>query len=118
MIRTNNYGILSRVAQAAASLNVTIVNTTPYSVAMNDMILAVDATSGPITILLPSLPMAPREITIVDSFGMAGENNITIQPFAGDTILGATGDVILMTQNISATFVNTSSSNWSVISKN
>jgi len=51
--------------------------TTNYTAVANDR-LFVDASSGAITVTLPATPSMGDEIRIIDAYGVAATNNITI----------------------------------------
>lgn len=118
VLSTNASGVLGWIQGAdPMSETVTIVNTSPYTVTPSDMTLAVDTSTIPIVIDLP-LITGPRRITIIDSTGNASENNITITPYAGNTILRDSGTVIIATSNMGATFQAITMTDWLVVSKN
>jgi len=66
-------------------LNYTLVNTTPYVVQPNETYLAVDASSGPMTIQLPDIAKIKKCFVIKDQQGTASTNNITITTPTGGT---------------------------------
>lgn len=118
VLSTNAAGILGWIIPPDPTTEtVTIVNISPYTVLPSDMTLAVDTSLIPIIIDLPQIT-GPRRLTIIDSSGNTNENNITIRPYAGNTILRDSGNVIIATPNMGATFQAISMTDWSVISKN
>lgn len=94
--------------------NVSVLNYTRLSTDMN---LAVDASIGAVTINLGTITGVQR-ITIFDSTGFAGVNNITITPGAGTTIMRSTDSLVIATQNTAITLLSMSSTNWQMVSKN
>lgn len=117
VLSVDTVGVLSWVANSGGSSTVTVVDTSPYTVLPTDMTLSIDARNIPVTIDLP-LISSVRTLTVIDTYGSAMDNNITIRPFAGNTILGSAGDVIIATPNMAATFQSISTVNWVVVAKN
>ena len=64
--------------------NLTLVNTSTYTVLASDDIIAVDASGGAIAITLPSSPTTGDMLLIKDSTGNAAANNITITAASGN----------------------------------
>lgn len=68
---------------------VTVVTTTPYTATASDEVLLINmAVASAVSIFLPN-SAAYKRYVIKDLKGDAGTNNITITPFAGQTIDGA-----------------------------
>jgi hypothetical protein len=53
-------------------------STSPYSVAANDFYLAVNTSTGPVTVNLLSTPVEGNHLVIADATGSGGTNNVTI----------------------------------------
>ena len=69
--------------------NVAVANT-PYNIKSSDDYLFVDTTGGPVTLILPNpaLFTFAKQFFIVDTKGNFGVNNLTLQPFGGELIMG------------------------------
>lgn len=68
---------------------VTVVTTTPYTATASDEVLLINmAVASAVSIFLPN-SAAYKRYVIKDLKGDAGTNNVTITPFAGQTIDGA-----------------------------
>jgi hypothetical protein len=65
-------------AAAGSKTGVTNVSSSPYNVVPTDNILAVNASSGPITVNLPASPSAGDEYVIKDANGISATNHITV----------------------------------------
>lgn len=59
----------------------------PYTVTATDYYISVDASAGPVTVLLPDSPSANRQFVIKDRTGFALINNITITTVSGTTTI-------------------------------
>lgn len=79
-----------------------------------DNIVLVDATSGARAITLPS-PTNGRVLFIKDLKGQAGTHNITINPFASETIDGASSLVI--NSAYGSVHLGSDGTNWSLLSE-
>lgn len=55
----------------------------PYTVTATDYFISVDASAGPVTILLPNTTTSKREFVVKDRLGQGGTNNITITTVGG-----------------------------------
>lgn len=86
----------TNVGDAPRLNKVTTVSSSPYTVLRSDHELHVDTTSAAITLNLENIVESHtgRQIVVVDTAGNAATNNITITPFAGDSIRGAANLVI------------------------
>lgn len=100
-----------------AGETVTQVNTSPYTVLSSDMNLAVHTDIGPFTINLPQIS-GTRRLEIIDVDGSCGVNNITIVPFAGNTIMRSAETLTLVYSNISIELLSVSATNWHIVSRN
>lgn len=58
----------------------------PYSATATDYFISVDASAGPVTIILPSTTTTNRQFIVKDRLGQAQTNNITIESSGGTTI--------------------------------
>lgn len=67
----------------------------PYTVTTTDYFISVDATAGPVTILLPDSPTANRQFVIKDRTGSALTNNITVTTVSGVTTIDTIGGTIV-----------------------
>ena len=86
---TGSKNVLISLTNAANSyVNVTSAMS-PYSVTATDFFISVDATNGPVTIVLPLSPGTNEEYVIKDRLGQASNNVITVNTQGGDTIDGA-----------------------------
>lgn len=61
--------------------------TSSYVVASNITFVAVNATSGPITVTLPAVAVAGREVVVIKTD--ASSNSVTVSAAAGETIIGS-----------------------------
>lgn len=100
-----------------AGETVTQVNTSPYTVLSSDLNLAVHTDLGPFTINLPQIS-GTRRLQIIDVDGSCGINNITIVPFAGNTIMRSAETLTLVYSNISIELLSVSATNWHIVSRN
>lgn len=81
-----------------------------YAVAVNDTILHVDATAGPITITMPAATVSGRMVLIYKKDGSL--NDVTIQRVGGETIDGQVS-VVLTKGNEGMLLFDKSSGMWS-----
>lgn len=72
---TGSISLTSGIVQKVTSVNNA---SSPYSVLGTDYMLAVDPTSGAVTVTLPSSPTTGRHLVVVDATGQSALNNITI----------------------------------------
>ncbi|MFA5130682.1 MAG: hypothetical protein WC477_07290 [Patescibacteria group bacterium] len=94
----------------------TYVNTSSYSVLATDYYLAASSTSLAVTINLPAVTSTPagRMLIIKDKNGSAATHNITISPYGGNTIDGATSFVLDKTTS-SVSLINDAVGNWETL---
>src|SRR5574338_107378 len=72
---------------APAYTNVTTAMS-PYTVLSTDYFISVDATAGPVSIIMPAAPNTNQQFIIKDRLGQAQANNITVSALGGTTIDG------------------------------
>lgn len=113
-----NTGVLLSIVQEEYTR--TEVNAASYAVTGSDQILAVlYTTTGTVAINLPQIASLPgtkkKKYTIVDEGGNATINNITINAFAGDTIIGVSNFILQSNYN-SVTIYNNTVSGWFIAS--
>lgn len=92
------------------------VTAATYNVVETDYFIGVSYTAtGSVNINLPQISSVGKTtFTIVDTGGNASVNNITVNPFAGDTIIGTTSVVINADYN-SIVIINNGITGWFVI---
>ena len=92
----NQFFEIADAVNVNASPNITIVDTTPYTVVGTDEILHVEETAtAVVSIILPTLQAtADRVITVKDADGNAAAFNITISTEGSETIDGAATKVM------------------------
>lgn len=88
-----------------------LTKTTTYTAVAFDYIYA-DTTSASFTITLPATPNAQDRVTILDSTGNFGTNNLTVAR-NGETIMGLAEDIILDVDNKEYRFIYTGT-DWRV----
>jgi hypothetical protein len=105
----------SGITQLAAGLATTLVTkATNYTATNQDHNILVDATSGVVTITLPTaVTLAGQEFLIKDWKGQAATHNITIATTSAQTIDGASTKVI--SANYGSVRVVSDGSNWAII---
>jgi hypothetical protein len=86
--------------QAQYVTNYTLISTSnsPYTALATDYYISVDATSGPVTIYVPSALTLQRMFLIKDKFGQAFTNNITITTSVGTTLFDGATTYVLDTE--------------------
>jgi|APSaa5957512622_1039677.scaffolds.fasta_scaffold64149_1 hypothetical protein len=118
VLTTNGSAVLSfSTPTATASRSRTAVGTTPFSAAESHDILGVTLTSSSaVTINLPQISGLSKStvINIVDEGGNSSNNNITINSFAGDTIVGDTS-ILVNNDYISITVYDDGSTGWFIL---
>lgn len=72
---------------AAVYTNVTAAMS-PYSATTTDYFISVDASAGPVTIVLPTTTNANRQFIVKDRLGQSAARAITVQSSGGTTIDG------------------------------
>lgn len=82
----------------------------PYIALDDDYYISIDASGGPVTVLLPNAPTSRRMFLLKDALGVSDVNNITISTVGGVILLdGATSYILDTTyEAVLFTFNNTS----------
>lgn len=112
VLTANGSGAPTFQAASVPSLSVTSINfsNTPYSVLSSDQFIAVDSTSGAITVKLPNSTTTGRVIYIKDQTGTAtGANAMTITTVGGSVTIDGSTSVSINTayQSMSVIFDGT-----------
>jgi len=91
-------GVATITIAGAAIQNVTVANT-PYQILADDDYLFVDTSGGAVTLLLPDPTQFTyaKEYVLKDVAGMFSANNVTLSPFAAESIEGLAANRIFQT---------------------
>lgn len=103
---------LLRIEVGGVRRQITPVNTATYTTNNKNHVLLC-TTTNPITINLHNAPIG-FELVIKDVNGLAGSNNITLNPFTGHTIDGAS-NYIISSNHQSVTIIKSTATNQSII---
>lgn len=80
----------------------------------NEIVVLADARDGAMTLTMPnSVGNFGRQIIVKDWQGVSSTKNITIQPFSGQTIDGATNKII--NANYAALYLLSDGANWTIL---
>lgn len=78
-----------------ANTYVNVVGPTTYDALVTDFFISVDATAGPVIVVLPAAPAANKEFVVKDRLGQAATNSITVESTGGNTIDGQVSYIFL-----------------------
>ncbi len=102
-----NFSVDANGFVSLLGLHITFVNhaASPYTVLSTDQYIAVDATAGVVTLLLPNAPSTGRVIYIKDQKGQSSTNNISVTTVGGAVTLDGATTYTLLSNYAAGNFI-------------